>query len=64
MRKGMVAIVMAGTSLLGPVSTAAAQEPPRGPCNRGTMNAHERVPHRTQGNETAHERIPHCPHGG
>ena len=47
--------------LLGPVAPSFAQEePPRGPCNRGTMKAHETVPYRNQGTATAHQAIPHC----
>ncbi len=63
MRKGALASLAAGIILLAPVASAAAQppnqEPPRGPCNAGTMRAHETVPER---NERAHEAIPHCPH--
>ncbi|MDQ4130486.1 MAG: hypothetical protein M3133_05780 [Actinomycetota bacterium] len=64
MRRGLVLVGMLVCALMGPVLPGSAQEePPRGPCNRGTMTAHHRVPHATEGNEVAHDRIPHCPHG-
>ena len=62
-RNTAVAVALGGTILLAPVVPASAQpvdEPPRGPCNRGTMHAHQTVPHRTAGNERAHQAIPHC----
>ena len=58
MRKALLAVVTGGTVLLGPALPSVAQEePPRGPCNRGTMHAHHTVPHE---NVAAHAAIPHC----
>lgn len=63
MRRTVAIVGVLVTALTGPVLPSLAQEePPRGPCNRGTMHAHQTVPHETEGNMVAHENIPHCPH--
>ena len=61
MRKLVVALFIAGGTLGGLAPAAMAQaDPPRGSCNRGTMNAHATVPHATAGSMVAHGAIPHC----
>ncbi|MGH9179588.1 MAG: hypothetical protein ACRD0N_13665 [Acidimicrobiales bacterium] len=63
MRKTLAAIVITTTAAaVAPAGTALAgsEDAPRGPCNRGTMNAHDTVPHETEGNHQAHQSIPHC----
>ena len=59
MKKLAAALFLSG-ALSVTVAPSALAEPPRGPCNAGTMNAHETVPHQTAGNMRAHEAIPHC----
>ena len=61
MRKAFAAIVITAAAM-APAGTALAssEEAPRGPCNRGTMNAHDTVPEVTDGNHQAHDSIPHC----
>ncbi len=62
MRRVSVIVSLLVTALMGPVLPGLAQEqPPRGTCNSGTTNAHEIVPHQTEGNLVAHSSIPHCP---
>jgi hypothetical protein len=61
MRKLVVALFVTGGTLASMAPAALAQaEPPRGPCNAGTMHAHATVPHVTAGNMVAHSSIPHC----
>ena len=58
MRKALLVVVTGAAVLLGSASPSLAQEePPRGPCNRGTKHAHHTVPHE---NVVAHAAIPHC----
>ena len=65
MRKAVVGFAAGTIMLLGAAGPVAAQEePPRGSCNRGTMHAHQTVPHATEGNHVAHMHIPHCPTHG
>ena len=61
MRKFAVAVLVTAGALGSIAPAALAQaEPPRGPCNSGTMRAHDTVPHETAGNLVAHDAIPHC----
>lgn len=61
MRRALAAAVVAVAAATALTAVpAGAAEPPRGPCNAGTMHAHETVPHNTEGNHQAHMSIPHC----
>ncbi|MDQ3932456.1 MAG: hypothetical protein M3252_06435 [Actinomycetota bacterium] len=56
----LVSVLVAAVTPVMP--SLAYEEPPRGPCNQGTVHAHGTVPHETEGNMVAHDHIPHCPH--
>ena len=62
MRKAFAAIVITAAAALAPagIALASSEDAPRGPCNRGTMTAHDTVPEVTEGNHQAHASIPHC----
>jgi hypothetical protein len=61
MRKLAVTLFVTAAALGSMAPAALAEdEPRRGACNRGTMNAHATVPHETSGNMVAHNAIPHC----
>ena len=61
MRRALAVAVTAAAALVpGAAWAEPPVEPPRGSCNRGTMHAHETVPHETEGNHHAHSVIPHC----
>jgi hypothetical protein len=61
LRKAIAAAFVSAGLLVTVAPTAGAlAEPPRGSCNRGTMNAHETVPHLNEGTHTAHMHIPNC----
>ena len=56
MQRLVLALIVAGSILVGTVATTVAhEEAPMAACNQGTMNAHSRVPERAG---KAHDNIP------
>ena len=60
--KKLAAALFLSSALSVAMAPSALAEPPRGPCNAGTMKAHATVPEETAGNMRAHQAIPHCDH--